>query len=47
MGGYPRWREGRRPGYVEAMKQSVEKVGCFPFKGIKERWNEKKADYGR
>ena len=41
QGGYPRWRDGRQPGYVEAMKQSVEKAGCFPFKGIKERWKEK------
>jgi hypothetical protein len=37
QGGYPRWRDGRRPDYVEAMKQSVEKAGCFPFIGIKER----------
>ncbi len=35
QGGYPRWRDGRQPGYVEAMKQSVEKAGCFPFIGIK------------
>jgi hypothetical protein len=41
LGGYPRWRDGRQPGYVETMKQSVEKAGCFPFKGIKERWKEK------
>jgi hypothetical protein len=40
LGGYPRWRDGRQPGYVEAMKQSVEKAGCFPFKGIGERWKE-------
>ena len=40
QGGYPRWRDGRQPGYVEAMKQSVEKAGCFPFIGIKERWKE-------
>ena len=39
-GGYPRWRDGRQPGYVEAMKQSVEKAGCFPFIGIKEIWKE-------
>jgi hypothetical protein len=39
-GGYPRWRDGRQPGYVEAMKQSVEKAGCFPFIGIKKIWKE-------
>jgi hypothetical protein len=37
QGGYPRWRDGQQPGYVGAMKQSVEKAGCFPFIGIKER----------
>jgi len=41
QGGYPRWRDGCQPGYVETMKQSVEKAGCFPFKGIKKRWKEK------
>jgi hypothetical protein len=36
-GGYPRWRDDRRPDYVETMKESVENEGGFPFEGIKER----------
>jgi hypothetical protein len=44
-GGYPRWRDGRQPGYVEAMKQSVEKAGCFPFIGIKEIWKNGKKRF--
>jgi hypothetical protein len=35
-GGYPRWRGGRRPEYVEVLKRSVEKAGWFPFEGIEE-----------
>ena len=46
-GGYPRWRDDRRPDYVETMKESVENAGGFPFEGIKERGWEKKAAYGR
>jgi hypothetical protein len=37
LGGYPRWRDGRRPGYVEEMKLTVEKAGFFPFEGIREK----------
>jgi hypothetical protein len=37
LGGYPRWRDGRRPGYVEEMKRTVEKIGCFPFEGLAEK----------
>lgn len=40
QGGYPRWRDGHRPGYVEEMKRMVEKAGCFPFAGIREKWEE-------
>ena len=46
QGGYPRWRDGRQPGYVEAMKQSVEKAGCFPFKGSRKD-GRRKANHGR
>lgn len=31
LGGYPRWRDGRRPEYVEALKRTVEKSNFFPF----------------
>jgi hypothetical protein len=30
-GGYPRWRDERRPEYVEAMKRTVAKKKFFPF----------------
>jgi hypothetical protein len=33
-GGYPRWRDDRRPDYVEAMKRTVEKSDSFPFRTI-------------
>jgi hypothetical protein len=45
-GGYPRWRDDRRPDYVETMKKSVENAGGFPFEGIKERW-EKQSRVGQ
>ncbi len=32
-GGYPRWRDDRRPDYVETMKKSVKNAGGFPFDG--------------
>ena len=32
-GGYPRWRDDRRPDYVETMKESVKNAGGFPFDG--------------
>lgn len=31
LGGYPRWRDGRRPDYVEAMQRAVETADSFPF----------------
>ena len=34
LGGYPRWRDGRRPGYVKEMIRAVEGAGGFPFEGI-------------
>jgi hypothetical protein len=40
QGGYPRWRDDRRPDYVETMKESMENAGDFPFEGIKERWKK-------
>jgi hypothetical protein len=45
-GGYPRWRDDRRPDYVETMKESVENAGGFPFEGIRERW-EKQSRVGQ
>jgi len=27
LGGYPRWREGKRPGYVLSMKKAIEQSG--------------------
>jgi hypothetical protein len=38
LGGYPRWRDGRRPDYVETMKRTVEMVDVFPFKGMAAKW---------
>ncbi len=38
LGGYPRWRDGRRPDYVETMKRTVEKVDGFPFQGMAAKW---------
>lgn len=32
LGGYPRWKEGVRPGYVLEMKERVEKSECWIFK---------------
>ena len=37
LGGYPRWRDGRRPGYLETLKRTVAEAGFFPFEGIKEK----------
>jgi hypothetical protein len=37
LGGYPRWRGGWRPGYVEEMKGAAAKAGVFPFEGMAER----------
>lgn len=34
LGGYPRWRDGRRPAYVEAFKDPLAKADGFPFEGI-------------
>jgi hypothetical protein len=38
LGGYPRWRDGRRPDYVETMKRTVEMVDVFPFQGMAAKW---------
>lgn len=36
VGGYPRWRDERRPAYVEGLKEAFEKARGFPFEGINE-----------
>ena len=33
LGGYPRWRDGVRPGYVLAMKKELEKASGWMFQG--------------
>jgi len=33
-GGYPRWRDDRRPEYLAAMKRTIEKSDLFPFQTI-------------
>jgi hypothetical protein len=43
LGGYPRWRNGRRPPYVEEMLKAVERAGWYLFEGIEERWEEKRG----
>ena len=37
-GGYPRWRDDRRPGYVEEMRRTVGKKDRFPFTGLAKKW---------
>jgi hypothetical protein len=37
LGGYPRWRDGRRPGYAEEMKEAVVRAGAFPFERLEEK----------
>ncbi|RJR50332.1 MAG: hypothetical protein C4576_05785 [Desulfobacteraceae bacterium] len=34
LGGYPRWRDGIRPGYVLEMKKAVEESRLWVFAGI-------------
>jgi hypothetical protein len=37
LGGYPHWRDGRRPGYAEEMKEAVVRAGAFPFERLEEK----------
>lgn len=37
QGGYPRWRDDQRPGYVEAMKASVARSSHGLFTGLESR----------
>ena len=37
LGGYPRWRDGLRPGYVEEMKEAAVRAGSFPFEKLEEK----------
>jgi hypothetical protein len=37
LGGYPRWRDGRRPGYVGEMKEAAVRAGAFPFERLEEK----------
>jgi hypothetical protein len=34
MGGYPRWRDGKRPEYVTEMKRTIEESENPVFTGI-------------
>lgn len=34
LGGYPRWKDNLRPGYVLSMKGKIEKSNSFPFDGL-------------
>jgi hypothetical protein len=34
LGGYPRWRDSRRPGYVVEMRRTLEKSSNWLFAGI-------------
>jgi hypothetical protein len=36
-GGYPRWKDNVRPGYVTAMKETIEKSGHWVFEGLQFR----------
>jgi hypothetical protein len=36
-GGYPRWKDEVRPGYVTAMKETIEKSGHWVFEGLQLR----------
>jgi hypothetical protein len=37
LGGYPRWRDGRRPGYMGEMKEAAVRAGSFPFERLEEK----------
>jgi hypothetical protein len=34
VGGFPRWRENLRPGYVLSMKEKIEHLRKSPFEGL-------------